>query len=47
MMSQTVVSRCVQFHVSHCRSLGLGVELKSKTEFMITILERLKNLLGK
>ena len=31
MMSQTVVSRCVQFHVSNCRSLGLGVELKSKT----------------
>ena len=46
MMSQTVVSRCVQFHVNNCRSLGLGVELKSKT-IHDTILERLKNLLAK
>ena len=47
MLSQIVVSRCVQFHVSNCRSLRLGIKLKGKTEFMITILERLKNSLGK
>ena len=47
MLSQIVVSRCVQFHVSTCRSLRLGIKLKGKTEFMITILERLKNVLGK
>lgn len=46
-MSQIVVSRFVQFHVSNCRSLRLGIELKGKTEFMITILEQLKTVLGK
>ena len=45
MMSQIVVSRFAQFHVSNCRSLG--IELKRRTEFMITILERLKTVLGK